>query len=287
VRTLVTMTPPRHRVWLVTGASSGFGRAITEAAVAAGDTVVAAARRTDALAELAGAHPGQVEPLALDVTASGADLTAAVDDVVARHGRLDVLVNNAGRTQVGALEETTEDELRALFDLHVMGPALLTRAALPHFRAQGSGAVVQMSSVGGQVTVPGFGVYCATKFALEGLTETVAQECPHVRFLVVEPGAFRTELFRPGAAVMSTPMPEYEDTVGPTRAFVTGGDGTQPGDPDKAAAAILSALDADDAPLRLPLGRDAVTGIRTRLAGVAEDLDRWEPLSTSTDRDDV
>src|SRR4051812_32094903 len=153
------MTSPQPRVWLVTGASSGFGRAITEAAVAAGDTVVAAARRAEALAALADAHPGRVEPLALDVTASGADLAAAVDDVVARHGRLDVLVNNAGRTQVGALEETTEDELRALFDLHVMGPALLTRAALPHFRAQGSGAVVQMSSVGGQVTVPGFGVY--------------------------------------------------------------------------------------------------------------------------------
>ncbi|MEJ2864136.1 SDR family NAD(P)-dependent oxidoreductase [Actinomycetospora flava] len=271
------------RVWLVTGASSGFGRAITEAAVAAGDTVVAAARRTDALAGLADAHPDRVEPLALDVTGPSADLTAAVDDVVARHGRLDVLVNNAGRTQVGALEETTDDELRALFDLHVMGPAFLTRAALPHFRAQGSGAVVQMSSVGGQVCVPGFGVYCATKFALEGLTETVAQECPHVRFLVVEPGAFRTELFRPGAAVMSTPMAAYEDTVGPTRAFVTGGDGTQPGDPAKAATAILTALAADDAPLRLPLGRDAVAGIRTRLAGLADDLERWEPLSVGTD----
>jgi NAD(P)-dependent dehydrogenase (short-subunit alcohol dehydrogenase family) len=281
------MTSPQPRVWLVTGASSGFGRAIAEAAVAAGDTVVAAARRADALAELADAHPGRVEPLALDVTASGADLTAAVDDVVARHGRLDILANVAGRTQVGALEETTEDELRALFDLHVMGPALLTRAALPHFRVQGSGAVVQLSSVGGQVTVPGFGVYCATKFALEGLTETVAQECPHVRFLIVEPGAFRTELFRPGAAVLSTPMPEYEDTVGPTRAYVTGGDGSQPGDPDKAAAAILRTLDAQDAPLRLPLGRDAVTGIRSRLTGIADDLDRWEAVSTSTDRDEA
>ncbi|GAA4890564.1 SDR family NAD(P)-dependent oxidoreductase [Actinomycetospora straminea] len=281
------MTSPRHRVWLVTGASSGFGRAITDAAVAAGDTVVAAARRTEALAELAAAHPDRVEPLALDVTGPAADLTAAVDDVVARHGRLDVLVNNAGRTQVGALEETTEDELRALFDLHTMGPALLTRAALPHFRAQGQGAVVLMSSVGGQVTLPGFGVYCATKFAIEGLVETLVDECPHVRFLIVEPGAFRTELFRPGAAVLSTPMPEYEDTVGPTRAFVAGNDGRQPGDPDKAAAAILRVLDADDAPLRLPLGQDAVSGIRARLTRIADDLERWEPVSTSTDRDDV
>lgn len=275
-------TPPR--VWLITGASSGFGRSLTAAAVAAGDTVVGTARDTAALADLVDAHPDRVEPLALDVTAGADALTAAVDDVVARHGRLDVLVNNAGRTQVGALEETTDAELRALFDLHFFGPAALTRAALPHFRAQRSGAVVQMSSVGGQVTVPGFGAYCATKFALEGLTETVADECPHVRFLIVEPGAFRTGLFRPGAAYLSTAMPEYADTVGPTRDFVTGGDGTQRGDPERAAAAILSVLDADDAPLRLPLGRDAVEGIRSRLGGITDDLARWEEQSVSTDR---
>ena len=145
------------RVWLVTGASSGFGRAIAEAALAAGDTVVGAARRPEALAELAAAHPGRVDAVRLDVTESGA-AAAVVEDVVARHGRIDVLVNNAGRTQVGALEETTEDELRYLFELHFFGPALLTKAVLPHMRRQGGGAVVQMSSVGGQITAPGFGV---------------------------------------------------------------------------------------------------------------------------------
>jgi NAD(P)-dependent dehydrogenase (short-subunit alcohol dehydrogenase family) len=278
------------RVVVVTGSSRGIGAEVAVKAASEGATVAVhfhtgaeAAERTLARVREAGGDGATFEADLEEGDQAEGLVRAAID----RFGRVDGLVNNAGRTQVGALEETTEDELRALFDLHVMGPALLTRAALPHFRAQGSGAVVQMSSVGGQVTVPGFGVYCATKFALEGLTETVAQECPHVRFLVVEPGAFRTELFRPGAAVMSTPMPEYEDAVGPTRAFVTGGDGTQPGDPAKAAAAILTALDADDAPLRLPLGGDAVTGIRTRLAGLADDLDRWEPLSTSTDRDDL
>jgi NAD(P)-dependent dehydrogenase (short-subunit alcohol dehydrogenase family) len=144
------------RVWLVTGASSGFGRAIAEAALAAGDVVVGAARRPEALADLVEAHPGRVDAIRLDVTSP--DAPAVVDDVVARHGRIDVLVNNAGRTQVGALEETTEDELRYLFELHFFGPALLTRAALPHLRRQGGGAVVQMSSVGGQITGPGFGV---------------------------------------------------------------------------------------------------------------------------------
>lgn len=271
------------RVWLVTGAGSGFGKAIVDAAAGAGEAVVAAGRRAGPLQELVEAHPGRVTALELDVTAGADALTAAVDGVVAGHGRLDVLVNNAGRTQVGALEETTDRELRDLFELHFFGPVALTRAALPHFRRQGGGAVVQMSSMGGQVTAPGFGAYCATKFALEGLTETVADELPDVRFLIVEPGAFRTGLFGAGAAVMSREMPDYADTVGPTRAYVRAGDGTQPGDPVKAAAAILTALDVERAPLRLPLGADAVAGIRGRLDRVRADLDGWEPVSTSTD----
>ncbi|HTF55356.1 MAG TPA: SDR family NAD(P)-dependent oxidoreductase [Pseudonocardia sp.] len=272
------------RVWLITGASSGFGRAIAEAAVAAGDTVVGAARRTEALDDLVRAHPGQFEAVRLDVTSPEAP--AVVDDVVDRHGRLDVLVNNAGRTQVGALEETTAEELRYLFDLHFFGPAALTKAVLPHMRRQGGGAVVQMSSVGGQITGPGFGAYCATKFALEGLTQTLRQEVDFgVRFLIVEPGAFRTGLFDPGAAYLSQELPEYADTVGPTRAYVTSGGGSQPGDPAKAAAAILTALDTELPPLRLALGGDAVDSIRAELDTRAAELTAWEQTSRATDFD--
>jgi NAD(P)-dependent dehydrogenase (short-subunit alcohol dehydrogenase family) len=274
------------RVWLITGASSGFGRAIAEAAVAAGDTVVGAARRTEALDDLVRAHPGQVEAVRMDVTSPEAP--AVVDQVVDRHGRLDVLVNNAGRTQVGALEETTAEELRYLFDLHFFGPAALTKAVLPHMRRQGGGAVVQMSSVGGQITGPGFGAYCATKFALEGLTQTLRQEVDFgVRFLIVEPGAFRTGLFNPGAAYLSEELPEYAETVGPTRGYVTGGDGSQPGDPAKAAAAILTALDAEQTPLRLALGGDAVDNIRTELDTRAAELTTWEHLSRATAFDET
>jgi len=269
------------RVWLVTGASSGFGRAIAEAAVAAGDTVVGAARRTEALDDLVRAHPGQVEAVRMDVTSPEAP--AVVDQVVDRHGRLDVLVNNAGRTQVGALEETTAEELRYLFDLHFFGPAALTKAVLPHMRRQGGGTVVQMSSVGGQITGPGFGAYCATKFALEGLTQTLRQEVDFgVRFLIVEPGAFRTGLFDPGAAYLSKELPEYADTVGPTRGYVTGGGGSQPGDPAKAAAAILTALDTPLPPLRLALGGDAVDSIRAELDTRAAELAAWENISRAT-----
>ena len=152
---------------------------------------MATARRPEALENLSEGAGDRVLPLSLDVTDAGRR-REALDAAVQRFGRIDVLVNNAGRTQVGAVEETTEDELRGLFELHFFGPAELTAAVLPIMRAQGGGAIVQMSSVGGQVTAPGFGAYCATKFALEGLSETLAEEVAPfgIRVLIVEPGAF-------------------------------------------------------------------------------------------------
>jgi NAD(P)-dependent dehydrogenase (short-subunit alcohol dehydrogenase family) len=277
-----------RQIWFVTGASSGFGRAITEAAVEAGDTVVAAVRRPAALDDLVAAHPGLVDPVALDVT-DGPAVDAAVAGALERHGRIDVLVNNAGRTQVGAVEETTDDELRNLFDLHVFGPFSLTRAVLPHMRERRSGAIVMISSVGGQVVMPGFGVYCATKFALEAVAETLAAEVAPfgIKVMAVEPGAFRTNLFGPGAAVMSAENPAYAETVGATRRFVENGDGTQPGDPAKAAAAIRTALAAETTPVRLPLGGDAVDGIIAHLDSVRAEVAAWEKVSRGTDFDDV
>ncbi|MBV9717397.1 MAG: SDR family NAD(P)-dependent oxidoreductase [Solirubrobacterales bacterium] len=268
-----------NRVWLITGASSGFGRALAEAALGRGDRVVATARDPGRL-NLAADDAVQV--IALDVT-DPAERLSAVDQALARFGRIDVLVNNAGRTQVGAVEETTDEELRSLFELHFFAPVALIRAVLPHMRAQGGGAIVQMSSVGGQVT-PGFGAYCATKFALEGITQTLHDEVAPlgIRTLIVEPGAFRTGLFRPDAAYHSQPMAEYAQTVGPTRDYVSGGHGLQPGDPAKAAQAILRALDADEPPLRLVLGGDAIDNIRARLDELTDELGRWEDVGRST-----
>jgi NAD(P)-dependent dehydrogenase (short-subunit alcohol dehydrogenase family) len=273
------------RVWLITGASSGFGRSIAEAALARGDRVVATARRAEQLTDLE-TREG-VHVIGLDVT-DRHQRDAAVRQAIERFGRIDVLVNNAGRTEVGAVEETTEDELRSLFELHFFGPAELTRAVLPHMRAQGKGAIVQMSSVGGQTTAPGFGAYCATKFALEGLTQTLHDEVAAfgIRTLIVEPGAFRTGLFRPGVAYESAEMPEYADTVGPTRQYVRGNHGLQPGDPAKAAQAILAALDADEPPLRLVLGSDAIDNIRSRLHCLLDELATWEDVGRSTAFDD-
>ena len=270
-----------ERVWMITGTSSGFGRAIADAVLARGDRLMATARRAEALADLADHERAHVA--ALDVTDPGAR-EAAVAEAIERFGRIDVLVNNAGRTQVGAVEETTDEELRFLFELHFFAPAALTRAVLPHMRRQGSGAIVQMSSVGGQVTAPGFGAYCATKFALEGLTETLRDEVAGfgIHTLIVEPGAFRTGLFRPGSAYLSEAMDEYADSVGPTRDYVEQGDGTQPGDPAKAAAAILTALDAEQPPLRLVLGEDAIANVEGRLERLSAELQSWREVGAAT-----
>jgi NAD(P)-dependent dehydrogenase (short-subunit alcohol dehydrogenase family) len=269
------------RVWLITGASSGFGRALADAALARGDSVVACARSAEALEDLS--PPERVQAIPLDVT-DAEQRDRAVADAVEHFGRIDVLVNNAGRTQVGAVEETTDEELRALFDLHFFAPAALTRAVLPHMRRQGGGTIVQMSSVGGQVTAPGFGAYCATKFALEGLTETLRDEVAPfgIHTLIVEPGAFRTGLFRRGAAYESAAMPEYADTVGPTRDYVRDNHGLQPGDPAKAAEAILKALDHSDPPLRLVLGADAIGNIERRLRAVGDELEAWRSVGEAT-----
>ncbi|MEU9985315.1 oxidoreductase [Streptomyces sp. NPDC048045] len=271
-----------NKVWLVTGASSGFGREITRAAVAAGDVVVGAARRPQALDDLVAAHPDQVEALRLDVTDTAA-VEAAVRDVVARHGRIDVLVNNAGRTHVGAVEETTDQELRDLFDLHVFGPAALVRAVLPHMRERRSGAIVQMSSMGGQMSLAGFGAYSGTKFALEGMSEALADEVREfgIKVLIVEPGGFRTSLMDPGRAGVSADSGVYTK-VGATRAMVADGDGTQPGDPARAAAVILAALEAERTPLRLPLGDDGVDAVLTHLDQVREDVTAWEKPARAT-----
>ncbi|MEU2617275.1 oxidoreductase [Streptomyces sp. NPDC007157] len=273
------------RIWLITGASSGLGRALAEAALAAGDTVVGAARRPGTLDDLAAAHPGRLDPVRLDVTDIAA-IEPAVRDVVARHGRIDVLVNNAGRTHVGAFEETTDAELRDLFDLHVFGPAALVRAVLPQLRRQRSGAIVQMSSMGGQMSFAGFSAYSGTKFALEGMSEGLADEVREfgIKVLIVEPGAFRTAIFDAGRAGASPDTGVYPK-VAETRAAVEGGHGTQPGDPAKAAALILAALAAEETPLHLPLGDDAVTAVLAQRDAVRGDIAAWEKRTRATDFD--
>lgn len=274
------MTP--HRVWLITGSNSGFGRHIAQSALDHGDAVVATARRPETLDALHASAPDRVLVHALDVTRPD-DVTPAVAAAIERFGRIDVLVNNAGYGTVGAVEEIDLADLRTVMDTMFFGAVELTQEVLPHMRAQGSGAIVQISSMGGQWTAPGFGAYCAAKFALEGLSESLAAEIKPmgIDVLIIEPGAFRTEF---GGTRMhrSREISAYAGTVGATRAGVDAMDGTQPGDPRKAAEAIMSALSADNPPLHLALGADAVQMIGEAHTARHRDLETWTELSLST-----
>jgi NAD(P)-dependent dehydrogenase (short-subunit alcohol dehydrogenase family) len=278
-------TPPSEkRVWVITGASSGFGRALAEAAVRGGHHVIGLARSVEALGDLISANPDRVEGVSLDVT-DAERVASVVEEIIARHGQIDVLVNNAGRTHVGAVEETSDVELRSLFDVHLFGPWALIRSVLPHMRARRTGSIVQMSSMGGQMSFAGFSAYSATKFALEGMSEALADEVAPfgIKVLIVEPGAFRTGLF--GNFTRSEELDAYFDTVGTTREMVATNDGVQPGDPAKAAAAILAALHAERSPLHLPLGNDAVDAVLAHLDAVREDVAGWERITRNTDLD--
>lgn len=277
----------KSRVWFVTGSSSGFGRAIVEEAIARGDSVVATARNPQVLADLAAKAPARVLLAKLDVTRPE-QVEEAVAAAITRFGHIDVLVNNAGFSIIGAVEETSDPDLRATLELMLFGAVATTKAVLPHMRERRSGTIVQITSVGGLTTAPGFGAYCAAKHGLEGLSECLAAEVKPfgVRVLIVEPGAFRTELFGPSFRRMPE-MTEYASTSGAVRAWVTETAGKQAGDPRKAARAIADAVDEDDLPLRLPLGPDAVDNIRTKLAAIARDVDRTEETARATTFDDA
>jgi len=269
-----------HRRWLITGASSGFGRAIAEAALAEGDAVVATARRPAALSDLAERRGATVR--ALDVT-DGEQVRDVVAEAVATGG-VDVLVNCAGHGLIGALEELTDAEFRGVMETNLFGALAVTKAVLPHMRERGSGHIVQMSSMGGVSANPGHAVYATSKFALEGASEALAGEVAPfgIRVTIVEPGPFRTD-FAGRSMLPSTPMAAYAGT--PARAArdrFRDQDGVQPNDPAKGAAAIIAAVGAPTGPLRLPLGEEAVARIRGKLERQLADLESTMALTLST-----
>ncbi|MER6437128.1 oxidoreductase [Streptomyces sp. NPDC001185] len=276
-------------VWFITGASRGFGLEIARQALERGDRVVATARRPHEIEQALPGHGARLLAVPLDVT-DEAQAASAVKAATDAFGELDVLVNNAGRGVLGAVEETSGDAVRAVFDTNVFGLLNVARAVLPVMRRQGRGHILNLSSVGGFEGVAGFGVYCSTKFAVEGLSEALHQEVSPLglKVTVVEPGYFRTD-FLDGTSlhVEEQVIPDYEATAGAVRGVVPGLNHSQPGDPVKGAAAILRLVDTDEPPLRAQLGSDCAGAMDRKVAQLSEESLAWRELALSTDHDDV
>jgi NAD(P)-dependent dehydrogenase (short-subunit alcohol dehydrogenase family) len=272
-------------VWFITGASRGFGLEITKAALARGDSVVATARTPESVLDAIPDGGDRLLAVGLDVSVP-AQVSAAVDAAAERFGRIDVLVNNAGRGLVGAVEETSDAEARALFDVNVFGLLAVTRAVLPHMRAARSGLVVNMTSVGGFVAWPGWGVYAATKFAVEALSEAMTHELAPlgIKSVAIEPGPFRTN-FLDGSSlsVVQTRLDDYSTTAGSARDWAVDTNYDQDGDPVKAAKIIVDLASCDELPERIQLGANAVYDVAAKLQRTAVDQERWRSISLSAD----
>ncbi|HEY9643481.1 MAG TPA: oxidoreductase, partial [Coleofasciculaceae cyanobacterium] len=266
------MTTQQPRIWFITGCSTGFGRALTEAVLKHGEIVIATARQPDKLKDLVLQYGTCILPLPLDVTQSS-DIQWAVNQAIATFGRIDVLVNNAGYGVFGAIEEVSDADVRRQFETNVYGALDVTRAVLPHLRRQRSGHILNISSSGGFIGFAGAGIYCASKFALEGWSEALAKEVTAlgIRVTIVEPGAFRTA-FNGTLVSPSQPIEDYAATSGQMLQWLQQMNGQQPGDPDKAAIAMIQAVNHPNPPLRLVLGADTLEAIYAKLEAVSTDL---------------
>ncbi|MFY9927074.1 MAG: oxidoreductase [Streptosporangiaceae bacterium] len=271
-------------VWLITGASRGLGREIARQALERGDRVVATARQPEQVGSALPGYGDRLLAVPLDVT-DPAQPAAAAQAAVSRFGRIDILVNNAGRGLLGAVEEASSEEVEAVFRTNVFGLLAVTRAVLPVMRAQKSGRILNLSSVGGFAQVPGWGIYGATKFAVEGLSEALRAEVAPlgIKVVIIEPGSFRTD-FLDGSSLHTASqfIEDYAATAGQVRNQAADRNHAQVNDPVKGAAAIVAIATAADPPARLQLGADSVAAVEAKLQQVADDLSKWRELAVST-----
>ncbi|MVM34803.1 SDR family NAD(P)-dependent oxidoreductase [Spirosoma sp. HMF4905] len=275
------------KVWFITGSSRGLGRSLTEAVLAKGDQVAATARNPDQLNDLIEKYPDQLYPIRLDVTAND-QIIAAVTDAVTHFGRIDVLVNNAGFGIIGAAEAFTDEQVRSQLETNLYAPIEITRIVLPYMRKQRSGRILQISSVGGRVGNAGLTMYQAAKFGLGGFSEALAKEVAPLGILVtcVEPGGFRTDWA--GASMSYAPqVAGYETTVDQRADFFKGGSFVPMGDPDKAAKVMVDLVDDPEPPIHLVLGSEAIGILKQADAARQAELEKWLPVSLSTDHDEA
>ncbi|WP_328443634.1 MULTISPECIES: oxidoreductase [unclassified Amycolatopsis] len=278
------MTLTESPVWFITGCSTGLGRALATHVLERGWRAAVTARDPRTVADLVGRHGDRAVALTLDVT-NPAQVTAAVQRAEETFGRIDVLVNNAGHGYLAAVEEGDDAEVRALFDTNVFGLAEVTKAVLPGMRSRRAGHVVNVSSLGGLAGFGATGYYHATKFAVEGLSESLAAEVAPlgIGVTIVEPGAFRTNWSGPSMKQSPIRIDDYAGTAGKRREATLATYGSQPGDPARAAEAIVTVLAAEEPPLRLLLGTAALQVAYGKLDSLRRDFERWEDVSRSTE----
>jgi NAD(P)-dependent dehydrogenase (short-subunit alcohol dehydrogenase family) len=272
------------KVWFITGASTGFGREMAEQLLASGAKVIATARKPEQLNDLAAKYPETALALPLDVTKDDA-VQSAVEKALAKFGHVDVLVNNAGYGTAGAVEEVTEAEFMPMYETNVFGLIRVTKALLPQFRERRSGHIVNLSSIGGLVGLPGWGLYNSTKFAVEGLSEALFVELAPlgVKVLIVEPGPFRTDFLGRSGQEAAQRIADYDQTAGKTREYMRINDGKQAGDPVRAVQAIIAAVASPNPPKHLLLGRLALTRFRQKLDELTQEVAAWEPVTLGAD----
>ena len=271
-------------VWLITGCSTGFGRELASILIARGYRVAATARDPAKVADLVAGHEASALALKLDVD-KPAEIAAAVEATKQKFGRIDVLVNNAGYGYLAAVEEGDDADIRAMFETNVFGLAALTRAVLPLMRAEKSGAIVNVSSVGGFIGNPGSAYYAATKFAVEGLSEALSKEVGPlgIKVLIVEPGPFRTDWGGRSLKMPKRPIEAYAATAIARRNAIRGFSGKQPGDPVRGAEAIIATVERSDPPLRLPLGVDGYERIVAEIEAVRKEIASVEAIARGAD----
>ena len=272
------------RIWFITGASAGFGYLLAEEALKRGERVIATARDVSKLSRLAREYPDRIHTLTLDVTNPN-EITSIAQEGIAAFGHVDILVNNAGYGVNGAIEEVSEDEFEPIFQTNIYGLIRVTRAFLPHFRQRRSGHIFNLSSLGGLIGSPGWGFYNATKFAAEGFSEALAEEVKPlgVHVTVVEPGPFRTDFLGRSSKLARRQLPDYATTAGKAREYLKTQSGKQRGDPQKAVEAIITVANSAKPPLRLILGRVALTRFRHKLSYWHEEIAAWESVTASAD----
>lgn len=271
------------KTWMITGVSGGLGREIARAALERGDVVVGTVRKPEAVAAFEALAPGRAHGVVMDVTDTAA-IAAAVAKAESVTGTLDVLVNNAGYGLVGAVEEASLDEVRAQFEVNVFGPLAVLKAVLPAMRARRTGRIINITSVSGLAVWAGTGVYCASKWALEGLTQTLAQEVAElgIRVVNVAPGGLRTDFATGSKVIVADKLSDYDGLARDAERIMADHAGQEPGDPAKAARAILTIADVEDPPMHLLLGEDALKYAGYAALGLAADIDAWKTLSLST-----